>query len=34
VYAEFERMRLEKSVLTLDDFIPMATVILETNADA
>jgi DNA helicase-2/ATP-dependent DNA helicase PcrA len=34
VYAEFERMRLEKSALTFDDFIPMAIDILETNADA
>jgi DNA helicase-2/ATP-dependent DNA helicase PcrA len=34
VYAEFERMRLEKSALTFDDFIPMAIDILETNVDA
>jgi DNA helicase-2/ATP-dependent DNA helicase PcrA len=34
VYAEFERMRLEKSALTFNDFIPMAIDILETNADA
>jgi len=34
VYAEFERMRLEKSALTFDDFIPLAIDILETNAQA
>ena len=34
VYEEFERMRLEKSALTFDDFIPMAIDILETNVDA
>jgi DNA helicase-2/ATP-dependent DNA helicase PcrA len=34
VYAEFERMRLEKSALTFDDFIPLAIDILETNANA
>jgi DNA helicase-2/ATP-dependent DNA helicase PcrA len=34
VYAEFERMRLEKSAVTFDDFIPMAVEILETNASA
>jgi DNA helicase-2/ATP-dependent DNA helicase PcrA len=34
IYAEFEKMRLEKSALTFDDFIPMAIDILETNADA
>lgn len=34
VYAEFERMRLEKSALTFDDFIPMAIDILETNPNA
>ena len=34
VYAEFERLRLEKSALTFDDFIPLAVEILETNADA
>jgi DNA helicase-2/ATP-dependent DNA helicase PcrA len=34
VYAEFERMRLEKSALTFDDFIPMAIDILETNTNA
>jgi DNA helicase-2/ATP-dependent DNA helicase PcrA len=34
VYAEFERMRLEKSALTFDDFIPIAIDILESNADA
>jgi DNA helicase-2/ATP-dependent DNA helicase PcrA len=34
VYAEFERMRLEKSALTFDDFIPMTVDILETNANA
>jgi len=34
VYAEFEKMRLEKSALTFDDFISMAVEILETNANA
>jgi DNA helicase-2/ATP-dependent DNA helicase PcrA len=34
VYAEFEKMRLEKSALTFDDFIPMSIDILETNANA
>ncbi len=34
VYAEFERMRLEKSALTFDDFIPLAIDILETNPTA
>lgn len=34
VYAEFERMRLEKSALTFDDFIPLAIDILETNKEA
>ena len=34
VYAEFERMRLEKSALTFDDFIPLAIELLETNASA
>jgi len=34
VYAEFERMRLEKSALTFDDFIPLAIDILETNTNA
>jgi DNA helicase-2/ATP-dependent DNA helicase PcrA len=34
VYREFERMRLEKSALTFDDFIPLAIEILETNPDA
>jgi DNA helicase-2/ATP-dependent DNA helicase PcrA len=34
VYAEFERMRLEKSALTFDDFIPLAIDILESNSNA
>ena len=34
VYAAFERLRLEKSALTFDDFIPLAIDILETNANA
>jgi DNA helicase-2/ATP-dependent DNA helicase PcrA len=34
VYEEFEQMRLEKSALTFDDFIPMALEILESNANA
>jgi DNA helicase-2/ATP-dependent DNA helicase PcrA len=34
VYAEFERMRLENSALTFDDFIPLAIDILETNTAA
>lgn len=34
VYAEFERLRLEKSALTFDDFIPLAIDILESNVQA
>ena len=34
VYAEFEQMRLEKSALTFDDFIPLAIDILESNPNA
>lgn len=34
VYAEFEKMRLEKSALCFDDFIPMAIEILECNIGA
>jgi DNA helicase-2/ATP-dependent DNA helicase PcrA len=34
VYAEFERMRLEKSALTFDDFIPLVVDILENNTNA
>jgi DNA helicase-2/ATP-dependent DNA helicase PcrA len=34
VYEEFERLRLEKSALTFDDFIPLAIDILETNTNA
>lgn len=34
VYAEFERIRLEKSALTFDDFIPLAIDFLESNATA
>jgi DNA helicase-2/ATP-dependent DNA helicase PcrA len=34
VYEEFERMRLEKSALTFDDFVPLAIDILETNTNA
>jgi DNA helicase II / ATP-dependent DNA helicase PcrA len=34
VYAEFERMRLEKSALTFDDFIPLAIDILQSNLNA
>lgn len=34
VYAEFEKIRLEKSALTFDDFIPMAVEIIETNPTA
>jgi DNA helicase II / ATP-dependent DNA helicase PcrA len=34
VYAEFEKMRLAKSALTFDDFIPLAIDILESNTDA
>ena len=34
VYAEFERMRLEKSALTFDDFVPLAIDVLESNAIA
>jgi len=34
VYGEFERLRLEKSALTFDDFIPLAIDILESNAQA
>jgi DNA helicase-2/ATP-dependent DNA helicase PcrA len=34
VYKEFEQMRLEKSALTFDDFIPMGVDILETNTVA
>jgi len=34
VYEEFDRMRLEKSALTFDDFIPLAIDILETNTNA
>jgi len=34
VYAEYERLRLERSALTFDDFIPLAIDFLETNAIA
>jgi DNA helicase-2/ATP-dependent DNA helicase PcrA len=34
VYQEFEHMRLRKSALTFDDFIPLAIDILETNPHA
>lgn len=34
VYAEFERLRLERSALTFDDFIPLAIDFLETNTVA
>jgi DNA helicase-2/ATP-dependent DNA helicase PcrA len=34
VYQEFERIRLEKSALTFDDFIPLAIDILESNLNA
>ena len=34
VYAEFERMRLERCALTFDDFIPLAIDYLETNEAA